>query len=275
MTLLKWLLIVGVAGYGGVLVLMYVFQRQLMYFPDPKRTPPAEAGLAQAQELRLESIDGERLIAWHVPPRGDRPVMLYLHGNAGALNLRAGRFTWLIADGDGLVALSYRGYGGSSGQPSEQGLINDALAAYDFAVQRYPARRIVVWGESLGTAVAIALAAQREVGGVILDAPFTSIADVGAAAYPFAPVRWLIKDAFRSDRRIARVKAPILVLHGERDRIVPIRFGERLFALANEPKRMVRFPQGGHVDLDDHGAVEVVRQFISGLPAPPSAGVGL
>jgi fermentation-respiration switch protein FrsA (DUF1100 family) len=270
MTILEWLLVVGVVGYGGVLMLMYVFQRKLMYFPDPKRTPPAEAGFAQAQELRLESIDGERLIAWHVPPRGDRPVMLYLHGNAGALNLRAGRFEWLIAEGDGLVALSYRGFGGSSGVPNEQGLINDALAAYDFTVQRYAARRVVLWGESLGTAVAVALAAERDVGGVILDAPFTSIADVGAAAYPFAPVRWLIKDAFRSDRRIGKVKAPILVLHGERDAIVPIRFGERLFALANEPKRMVRFPQGGHINLDDYGAIDVVREFVAGIAAVPA-----
>jgi uncharacterized protein len=265
MIALEWLLVLGVVGYGGVLVLMYVFQRRLMYFPDPKRTSPAEVGLPQAQELRLESLDGERLIAWHVPPRGDGPVMLYLHGNAGALNLRAVRFQWLVAEGDGLLALSYRGFGGSSGQPSEQGLIHDALTAYDFAREYYPARRIVLWGESLGTAVAIALAARREVGGVILDAPFTSIADVGAAAYPFAPVRWLVKDAYRSDLRIGKVKAPVLVLHGERDRIVPIRFGERLFALANEPKRMVRFPQGGHVDLDDHGAVDVVREFVAGL----------
>ena len=265
MSVLKWLLVLGVVGYAGVLVLMYVFQRRLMYFPDAARTAPAAVGLPQAQELRLESIDGERLIAWHIPPRGERPVLLYLHGNAGALNLRAVRFQWLVADGDGLVALSYRGFGGSSGQPSEQGLINDALAAYDFAAVHYPARRIVLWGESLGTAVAIALAAEREVGGVILDAPFTSIADVGAAAYPFAPVRWLIKDAFRSDLRIGKVRSPVLVLHGERDSIVPIRFGERLFALANEPKRMARFPQGGHVDLDDHGAVDVVREFLAGL----------
>ena len=265
MTVLEWLLILGIAAYGIVLALMYLFQRKLMYFPDPRRTPPHEAGFAQGQELRLESIDGERLVAWHVPPRGERPVILYLHGNAGALNLRAGRFGWLIAEGDGLVALSYRGFGGSSGRPTEQGLINDALAAYDFAVARYPARRIVLWGESLGTGVAIALAAQRAVGGIILDAPFTSIADVGAAAYPFAPVRWLIKDAFRSDRRIAKVAAPILVLHGEQDRIVPIRYGERLFALANEPKRMVRFPQGGHINLDDFGAIDVVREFVAKL----------
>ena len=200
-----------------MLALMYVFQRTLIYFPDRTRTPPAAAGLPQAEEVALTSSDGEKLIAWHVAPRGDKPVVLYFHGNGGALNLRADRFRDLTADGTGLVALSYRGYGGSSGRPSEDGLIRDARAAYDFAAARYAAERIVLWGESLGTAVAVALAAERPVAGVILDAPFTSAIDVGAAAYPFAPVRWLMKDTFRSDRRIVRVKAPILVLHGERD----------------------------------------------------------
>jgi fermentation-respiration switch protein FrsA (DUF1100 family) len=263
MTGLKWLLIAVVAGYGAVLVLAYMFQRALMYFPDTRRTPPAAAGFSQAEEVVLTSSDGEKLIAWVVAPRGDKPVVLYFQGNGGALDLRVPRFRALTADGTGLVALCYRGYGGSTGRPSEAGLIRDALAAYDFATARYPARRLVLWGESLGTGVAVALAAEREVGGLILDAPFTSIADVGAAAYPFVPVRWLIKDAFRSDLRIARVHAPIIVLHGERDRIVPIRFGERLFALANEPKRMVRFPNGTHVDLDDHGAADVVKPFIA------------
>lgn len=265
MSTLKWLLILAVLGYGGLLALMYVFQRALMYFPDPARTPPAEAGLAQAEEITLTASDGEKLIAWHVAPRGEQPVVLYFHGNAGALNLRAGRFAWLTAGGYGLVALSYRGYGGSTGRPSEEGLIRDARAAYDFAVARYPLKRLVPWGESLGTAVAVALAAEREVGGLILDAPFTSAADVGAAAYPFAPVRLMMKDQFRSDLRIELVHAPLLVLHGERDGVVPLAFGERLFALANEPKRMVRFRDGNHVDLDDHGAEAAVKEFLAEL----------
>jgi fermentation-respiration switch protein FrsA (DUF1100 family) len=263
MTALKWLLIVIVLGYVGVLALMYVFQRALLYFPDAKRTPPALAGLPQAQEVLLTTSDGETLIAWEVAPHADRPVVLYFHGNAGALDLRADRFRKLVADGTGLIALSYRGYGGSSGSPSEAGLIRDALAAYGYAVARYAPRRIVLWGESLGTAVAIALAAEHAVGGLILDAPFTSIADVGAAAYPFAPVRWVVKDAFHSDRRIARVRAPILVRHGERDDVVPIRFGERLFALANEPKRFLRIPLGGHVIEDDAGGMAAVRAFLA------------
>jgi hypothetical protein len=266
MAALKWLVIAAVLGYGGLLALMYVFQRALLYFPDAARTPPAQAGLPHAEEVMLTSSDGEKLIAWFVPPRGNNPVVLYFQGNAEGLAARVGRFTWLTADGAGLLALCYRGYGGSTGAPTEDGLIRDAGAAYDFARARYPADRIVLFGESLGTAVAVALAAGHEIGGLILDAPFTSAAEVGAAAYPFAPVRWFMRDEFHSDERIGRVSAPLLMLHGERDSIVPIKFGERLFALAREPKRFVRFPQGSHVDLDDHGAAKVVKEFLTELP---------
>lgn len=271
MGLLKWFLVAAVAAYAGTLALMYVFQRSLMYFPDPARTPPGSAGLPEAAEVVLTTADGESLVAWHVPARESMPVILYFHGNAGALDLRVARFRWLIAEGYGLVALSYRGYGGSSGKPSEAGFLLDADAAYQFTAARYPARRVVLWGESLGTGVAVALAATQEAGALILDAPFTSAADVGAAAYPFVPVRWFIKDTFRSDRRIGRVRAPLLILHGERDRIVPIRFGEKLFALANEPKRMVRFPLGGHVDLDDFGAAGPVKEFLASLECAQNA----
>ena len=262
MTALKWLLVV-VAGYGVLLVLMYVFQRSLLYFPDTKRTPPALAGLPQAEEVALVSSDGEKLIAWQVPPRAGKKLVIYFQGNAGGLDLRAERFGRLTADGTGVLALCYRGYGGSTGSPSEAGLIRDALAAYDYAVARQPAARIVLWGESLGTGIAVALAAERDVGGVILDAPFSSIADVGAAAYPFAPVRWLIKDPFHSDRRIARVHAPLLIRHGEGDAVVPIRFGQRLFALANEPKRFERFAGEGHVITDERGGMDSVRAFLA------------
>jgi fermentation-respiration switch protein FrsA (DUF1100 family) len=265
MAALKSLIILAILAYAGLLALMYVFQRSLMYFPDRTRTPPAVAGLPRAEEVTLKSADGESVIAWYVPPQSAKPLLIYFHGNGGALNLRANRFRWVTAEGFGLLGVSYRGYGGSSGKPSETGFLLDASAAYDFAAARVPPGRIVVWGESLGTGVAVALAAERPVGGVILDAPFTSAADVGAAVYPFLPVRWFMKDPFRSDQRIGRIKAPLLVLHGERDNIVPIRFGEGLFKLANEPKRMTRFPLGGHVDLDDHGAPQAVKSFLNGL----------
>lgn len=261
MTLLKWIL-AALVLFGGFVAFMYVAQRSLMYFPETLRTAPADAGFAEAQEVLLDTADGERVIVWHVPPRGERPVILYFHGNGASLRYRVDRFRALTADGTGLIALSYRGYGGSTGSPTEEGLIADARAAYAFASARYPAERIVLFGESLGTAVAVALAAERPVGKLILQAPFTSAADIGAAVYPILPVRLLMKDQFRSDLRIGKVKAPLLILHGARDGVVPLAFGERLHAMANEPKRMVRLPRGDHNDLDSHGAPAIVRAFI-------------
>ena len=263
MSALKFLL-GALVVYGGLVALMYVAQRSMMYFPDQLRTAPAAAGLPQAEELVLDTADGEKVIVWHIPPKGERPVVLYFQGNGGGLNLRADRFRALTADGTGLIALNYRGYGGSTGSPTEEGLIADAEAVYAFAASRYPAERIVPWGESLGSGVAVALASSRQVGRVMLEAPFTSAADVGARAYWFLPVRLLMKDPFRSDLRIAKVSAPLLIVHGTRDAVVPFALGERLFALANEPKRFVRIDGGGHSDLDRFGALDAVRAFLDG-----------
>ena len=260
MATLKWIL-TFVLFYGGFVALLYVAQRSLQYFPESHRTAPAAAGLPEAEEVVLDTADGERVIAWHLPPRADDPVFVYFHGNGASLRWRVDRFRALIADGSGLVALSYRGYGGSSGSPTEAGLIADGLAAYAFAQSRYPADRIVLWGESLGSAVAVALAAEKPVGKVVLESPFSSAADVGAARYWFAPVRLLMKDQFRSDLRIGKVTTPVLVMHGDRDTIVPIGLGERLYALINAPKRFVRFPGREHNDLGA-GAVEAAKRFL-------------
>jgi uncharacterized protein len=265
-TILKWLLITAFVGYGGIVALAYFAQRALMYFPDKTRTAPAAAGLPQGEEIVLTTSDGERVIAWHVAPRGDKPVLLYFPGNAASLRERAVRFGKLVADGTGLVALSYRGYGGSTGRPSEAGLLLDAEAIYAFAAARYPAERLVPFGESLGTGVAVALAAGHKVGRVVLEAPYTSAVDLGAAVYPFLPVRLMMKDSFRSDQRIAKVTVPVLVMHGARDQIVPIGFGERLYALIKAPKKFARFPDGNHSDLDGFGAQEAVRDFLMGKP---------
>jgi uncharacterized protein len=263
MSSLKWIVVFVCAGYLGLGALMYFAQRSLMYFPERMRTAPAAAGLPQAEEMVLDTADGEKVIAWHVPPRGDKPVVLYFQGNGGALAHRVDRFRRIAADGTGLLALSYRGYGGSSGHPTETGLINDAQALYAFAAARYPVERIVLWGESLGTGVAIALAAEKPISRLILDAPFTSAVDVAAALYRFLPVRLLMKDQFRSDERIVRVKVPVLILHGALDNVIPIAFGERLYAAITGPKRFVRFPLGDHVDLDRHGAIEAMRAFLA------------
>lgn len=259
---LKSILLTAFACYAGIVGLMYLAQRALMYFPERVRTAPADAGFPPAQEAVLTSADGTRLIVWQVPPKKDRPVFLYFHGNGGSLRYRVPRFENLTVDGSGLVALSYRGYGGSGGSPSEEGLLADADAAYAYARAQYPAAKLVVWGESLGSGVAVALATKNKVDALILEAPYTSTADIAFAAYPFIPVSLLMKDQFRSDARIGKVNAPLLVLHGMRDNIIPIAYGRRLFELAPEPKQFVQLPLGEHENLDAHGAQAVVREFL-------------
>jgi fermentation-respiration switch protein FrsA (DUF1100 family) len=264
MLALAWTAVIGFSFYAVLATVTYVAQRSLMYFPDTARVVPAEAGLPEAEEVPLTAADGVRVAAWHVPPRDDKPVIVYFHGNGGALHFRVARFRRLIADGVGLVALEYRGYGGSAGSPSEQGLIADAQAAYRFAAGRYPPRQLVLWGESLGSGVAIALAAERPVGRVILEAPFTSAVALGARHYWYLPVSLLMKDQFRSDLRIGKVTAPVMIMHGVHDRVVPYAMGEALFDLANKPKHFVRFLDGGHEDLDDNGALDAVARFLAG-----------
>jgi uncharacterized protein len=254
MTILKWLLVLaGVLYVGGVAVVF--FKQRSMLFPIPPvgRTAPAAAGLPEAQEQVLTTDDGERVIVWHVPAKPGRPVILFFHGNGDFLAGRVSRFRNLVSDGTGLVALSFRGYAGSTGSPSEEGLLKDAAAAYAFTAARYEAGRIVPWGFSLGTGVA---------------APYTSTVDVAASLLPIVPVSLLMRDQFHSDQRIGRVTVPLLIMHGDADPAINIRFGERLFAMAPEPKKFVRFPGGGHENLDEFGAIETVRRFIGTADAP-------
>jgi uncharacterized protein len=263
MSTLKSILLIALACYLGLVAIMYLAQRALMYFPYNVRMTPQDAGFPQAREVELKAADGVRILAWTVPPKPGRPVVVYFHGNGGSLAHRVARFRRLVDDGTGLVALSYRGYGGSQGSPTEEGLIADGRAAYDFARSNYPDAKIVLWGESLGTGVAVAIAGDEDVAAVILEAPFTSAADVAFSAYPFLPVSLLMKDQFRSDARIGKVRAPVLIMHGERDRVVPFRLGERLFAMANEPKAFVRFADGNHEDLDRYDHLAAARNFLA------------
>jgi fermentation-respiration switch protein FrsA (DUF1100 family) len=264
MSVLGWLAAIALCLYIALATMIYLAQRSLMYFPETIHTTPVAAGLPAAEEVSLKAADGVPIAVWNVPPQDGKPVILYFHGNGGALHYRVARFHALIANGIGLVALEYRGYGGLSGKPSEQGLIADAEAAYAFAVARYPAQQIVLWGESLGSGVAVALAAEKPVGRVILEAPFTSALAVGQERYWYLPVRLLMKDQFRSDERIGKVTAPLLILHGVHDRTIPYAMGEHLFELANKPKHIVRFLDGGHEDLDANGALDAVGRFLAG-----------
>jgi fermentation-respiration switch protein FrsA (DUF1100 family) len=262
-TVLKWLVVLAIVGYLGGLAVLYFKQRDFIFpIPQTFRTAAAAAGFPEAEEHILTTADGEKVIVWHVPAKPDHPVVLYFPGNGDFLAGLVDRLRAIASGGIGIVAVSYRGYAGSSGQPSEQGLLLDAAAAYAFTSARYSADRIVVWGFSLGTGPAVATAGAQPIAKLILEAPYTSMVDVVGSHFPIVPVGWLLRDRFHSDERIARVMTPLLIMHGERDLTIPIRFGERLFGLAPGPKRMVRFPEGGHNDLGNYGAISTARQFI-------------
>jgi fermentation-respiration switch protein FrsA (DUF1100 family) len=261
MTILKWILVIAVVLYVGGLAVLFFKQRSMLFpIPPVGRTTPGAAGFSEAEEHFLTTADGEKVIVWHVPAKPGHPVILFFHGNGDFLAGRVSRFRNLVSDGTGLVALSFRGYARSTGSPSEEGLLEDAAAAYAFTAERYESDRIVTWGFSLGTGVAVAVAAEHPVAKLILEAPYTSTVDVAASLFPIVPASPLMRDQFHSDRRIGYVTVPLLILHGDADPAIDIRFGERLFAMANEPKQFVRFPGGGH--LDEFGAIETVRRFI-------------
>jgi len=243
-------LFVTFTAYVISALLLVFAQQSLLYRPDPADMEHERARLPGVERLILKTQDGESLVAWHRPPRDGRVLFLYFHGNGGNLGNRAGRFMALMQNGDGLLALSYRGYGGSTGAPTEAGLLSDANAAYEAALAKgYLPGNIIVIGESLGTGVAVALAARRAIGGLALEAPFSSAVDVARVLYWMFPVDLLMRDQFRSDLRIADVKAPLLIMHGDSDGVVPIAFGEKLFELAREPKEFVRVANAAHLML--------------------------
>jgi fermentation-respiration switch protein FrsA (DUF1100 family) len=267
---LKSVAVVLIAVYLMAAAALAVFQRRLQYLPDPRHASPREAGLEGVEELMLATEDGETLVAWSAPPRDGRPFILYFHGNAGALIDRAPRFRGFLARGYGFLAVAYRGYGGSTGAPTQAGLMRDAEAAYRAALARgAETQRLVLLGESLGSGVATALAATHAAAALALDSPFSSAVDVAEARYGFFPVRWLMTDQFRSDLAIREVRAPLLIAHGDRDAVVPIDLGRRLFGLANEPKEFLLVPGGPHLVL---GREEVFPLLCAWIDSAVAAG---
>lgn len=253
--------------YLGVCVLMFALQRSLQYHPDPSPMSPAAVGLPQAMVQPLATPDGERLVAWWVPPRDDRaPVYLYLHGNGANLQARAARLAHLLRDGAGLMALSWRGYGGSSGTPGEPGWRTDARAAYDALRARGIApARIVLYGESLGSTVAVMLAAEVPVRALVLDSSFDSALDVARRAYPWLPVRWLLRDTYRADLAAPQVAVPVLQVHCEDDPVTPLASALALQSRLPHAAPLVRLPGRCHVpalaDYDTALAAFIAKVF--------------
>lgn len=255
------------AGYAAFAGLMFAGQRRLMYHPGPQPPEPAAVGLPEMTPVAIETDDGLALLAWYAPARKGRPTVVLYHGNAGNIAHRADKARVLIDAGYGALLVSWRGFGGNPGSPTERGLYEDGRAALRFLSGRgVGPERVVVYGESLGSGVAVQMATEFAVAGLILEAPFTSIAEVAQRHYWYLPARWLVLDRFDSAAKIGAVRAPLLVLHGARDAVVPADLGRALFEAAPGPEKTFRlFEDGGHADLYEHGAGAAVTAFLAAL----------
>lgn len=239
-------------AYVAFAGIMYASQRNFLYVPGSQQFEAPQAhGLTGFQATDIATADGETVKAWFAPPRHNpMPVIVYLHGNAGTLGGRAERFRLFQQQGFGVLAISWRGYGGSSGSPSEAGLLADGRAAIKLlAEQGIGLDRVALFGESLGSGVAVQLAADPATrpAAMVLDAPFTSTADVARLTYWFLPVGVLMKDQFRSDLHAPQVTSPVMVLHGTADQVTPFRFGERLSSLFGGHKVFYAMEGAPHV----------------------------
>jgi fermentation-respiration switch protein FrsA (DUF1100 family) len=262
--------LVVIAGMWALLTgVLFVGQRSLLYFPDTRTPDPAPLIAAGLALLAVRAGDLV-LTAWFKPPRwaGGLTVVLF-QGNGGHLGHRLFAVEPLLHEGHGVLLAPYPGYGGNPGQPTQASLYAAGEGTLDALVERGIAtERVVLWGESLGGGIATRLAAERRVAGVILQAPFTSVADRAQELYPFVPARLLTLDRFDNLSRIAAIGAPLLIVHGADDPIVPAEHGRKLLDAAREPKRGVFIPNADHNDLYAYGLVDHVRAFLADLEQP-------
>lgn len=270
---------VKVTGAAYLLVCLGVLagERGITYQPNPQHTAPADVRLSHVVEQELVTPDGQRLVVWRLAAQPGRPTLLYFHGNGDPLTYRSGRIASFEAEGYGVYMMAYRGFSGSTGSPSETAIIADARLAYDtLAADGVAARDIILYGELLGTSVALQVAVATPAAGLILEAPFTSMVDAWRQFAPILPVGLLLRDRYDLAAVIGRLRMPLLVMHGRRDRLVSFALGRALFAAAPEPKRFEAFPEAAHANLYDYNAISAVRRFVddlrSGRLAPGSAG---
>jgi uncharacterized protein len=225
------------AVFAAVVLAAFLGQRRLMYFPDRVRTPPAAAGLVNVTEHEIAAPDGTYVVTWWGRAQPGQPTLLYFHGNAASLAARAPRVERSMQEGWGFAIMTYRGFGGSTGTPSEVHNVADALRTFDWlVVQGVPPASIVVYGESLGTG-------------------------------PFLPVEWAMLDRYDTKAQIRGVTCPILIFHGTLDQVIPVAMGREIARIAPEPKLFIELPKAGHIDIYINGndAFTPLRAWINGL----------
>ncbi len=266
---MSWLIsivvVLGIA-YLAIMVAMYTFQRSFLYLPDRQAYSPGDVGLSGIEEITIPTPDGEQLQSWYLPAKIGQPTVLFFHGNGGSIAGRAERLAFYQARGFGALFVSYRGYGKSTGSPTETGLVNDSLASYDWLRQKNIAvENIVVVGESLGSGVAVRLAVERPIKALIIAAPFTSTVDVAKSVYWWLPVDLLMKDRFEIIKIIDQVKVPLLIIHGEKDEITDVDQGRKVFDKANQPKILQIIKGGTHNGIFVESTWQMEVDFIKSI----------
>lgn len=248
------------AAYVAASAYMYLFQRSFVFKPSGEVISATEAGVPEVTAETVRMADGTEVIVWTAPPAIEgAPTVLFFHGNSGNLTDRADRFRYVLDSGYGLYAPGYRGYPGSEGAPSEAAFIADALEHFDLVSAR--GGPVIVHGQSLGTGVATAVAAQRSgVDLLVLEAPYTATVDLAAEQYPWLPVSLLMKDQFASRDRIGDVDEPVLILHGTADDVIPVSHGKALYDHANEPRTLKIVEGADHGNLWSHGLWDEVKR---------------
>lgn len=247
--------------YLVVVLAMTIGQRRMMYYPHKDLLSPAEHGLTGVEAITLDTADGESLVAWQLPAAPSMPTILYFHGNGGHLAFRTAFFEAAKQQGYGVLMVSYRGFGTSSGSPSEQGFYADAYAAYAYLSQRAAKDEIIIYGESLGTGVAVELARSKPARALVLQAPYTSITEVASNIYWWIPVRWVLKDRFDSINKAQDIAMPAIIFAATEDRVVPASYAKELYAAFNQPKRYVEFEGIGHNDFPPDKILSILRNF--------------
>lgn len=253
--------------YIGVLLLMYVFQRKILYRPGKSLGCPVDCGVREMVAINLNSEDGFKIVSWYKSASTNKPTLVYFQGNAGTIGDRHAKVRPFLDLGIGVLLVGYRGYANNPGAPSEAGLYSDASLALAFLTRTgISADHWILYGESLGSAVAVEMArraaSQTPVAAVILEAPMTSMIDAGRHHYPWVPTRLLLKDRFESDAKIKFIKSPLMILHGTIDPVVPLLLGKKLFNSAIEPKTACWIDGAAHNDLYEFGGDQQVIEFI-------------
>lgn len=256
--------------YVAALVLMYLMQNALLFSPDTRTYTQQQVGVSGYIDIAVKTQDGLLLHGWYAPAQTDKKTIVYFQGNASTWQWHAADFTPLIAKGYGVLLAGYRGYGGNPGSPSEAGLYQDAAAYIDalHRGQNIAYADIILYGESLGTGVAVEMASRHpDIGGIVLEAPYTSMADVASFHYPFVPnMHAMIRNKFDSLYKIGAIRAPKLFLIATLDTVIPARFARTLFEAAGQPKTVREFSSAGHRDIRRMGAMRDVIAFIE-MPA--------